>query len=249
MKSHADNRKLTTDNLPKHVAFIMDGNRRWARKKGLDVFLGHDEGEERIEPLIDYAIEKGIPYLTFWAFSTENWKRDQKEVEFLLNLFRNDLAKRVDSFHQKNVRLNVIGNLAMFPKDIQKRTQEWMERTKNNTKITVNVALSYGGRDEIIRAIKKITSYELSGEARSRSARRITNLTSEKFSKLLDTAGQPDVDLLIRTGGEQRLSGFLLWQLEYAELYFTETLWPDFTQEEFEKALIEFQKRQRRFGK
>ncbi|KKS23111.1 MAG: Isoprenyl transferase [Microgenomates group bacterium GW2011_GWC1_41_8] len=117
MKSHADNRKLTTDNLPKHVAFIMDGNRRWARKKGLDVFLGHDEGEERIEPLIDYAIEKGIPYLTFWAFSTENWKRDQKEVEFLLNLFRNDLAKRVDSFHQKNVRLNVIGNLAMFPKD------------------------------------------------------------------------------------------------------------------------------------
>src|SRR3989344_7325263 len=129
MKSHADNRKLTTDNLPKHVAFIMDGNRRWARKKGLDVFLGHDEGEERIEPLIDHAIEIGIPYLTFWAFSTENWKRSKQEVKFLLKLFRENLNKKVDSFHRKNVRVNVIGNLEMFPPDIQKMTGQWMQKT------------------------------------------------------------------------------------------------------------------------
>ncbi|MCR4263784.1 MAG: polyprenyl diphosphate synthase [Candidatus Roizmanbacteria bacterium] len=231
--------KPTTKDLPKHVAFIMDGNRRWAKGKGLSPFKGHTLGEDRIEPLIDYAIEKGIPYLTFWAFSTENWKRDQKEVEFLLNLFRNDLAKRVDSFHQKNVRLNVIGNLAMFPEDIQKRTQEWMERTKNNTKITVNVALSYGGRDEIIRGIQKIQNSKF----------KIQSLNTKNFGDFLDTAGQPDPDLLIRTGDAERLSGFMLWQLEYTEFYFTEMLWPDFTPEEFERALIDYQNRQRRFGK
>ncbi|MBI4137073.1 di-trans,poly-cis-decaprenylcistransferase [Candidatus Roizmanbacteria bacterium] len=234
-----DNRKLTTKNFPKHVAFIMDGNRRWAREKGLSPFKGHQLGEDRIEPLIDYAIASGIPYLTFWAFSTENWNRQKAEVEFLLTMFRNDLAKKVDNFHAKHVKLNIIGNLSMFPKDIQEKTREWMERTKNNKKITVNVALSYGGRDEIIRALNKIrnTKYE------------IRKLTTKNFGDFLDTAGQPDVDLLIRTGGEKRLSGFLLWQLEYAELYFTDTYWPDFTPKKFEKALLDYQNRQRRFGK
>lgn len=230
--------KLNSKTLPKHVAFVMDGNRRWAREKGLSPFKGHILGEDRIEPLIDYAIKKGISHLTFWAFSTENWSRQKKEVDFLLAMFRNDLAKKVDSFHAKNVKLNIIGNLGMFPKDIQEKTQEWMDRTKNNTNITVNVALSYGGRDEIIRAIGK---YHESGMA-------YKDLSTKNFGKFLDTAGQPDVDLLIRTGGEQRLSGFLLWQLEYAELYITDTYWPDFTSAEFEKALVDYQNRQRRFG-
>jgi len=231
--------KLQKENLPKHVAFIMDGNRRWAKSKGLSPLKGHLVGEDRIEPLIDYAIKLGIPYLTFWAFSTENWNRNRKEVQFLLNLFRDNLSKRVDKYHQKNVRLNIIGNLLDFPQDIQKRVKEWMEKTKDNSKITVNVALSYGGRDEIIRAIKRIHDPQST----------IQNLTKEEFEKYLDTAGQPDPDLMIRTGGEMRLSGFLMWQLEYGELYFTDTLWPDFTPEEFAKAIIEYQKRQRRFGK
>jgi len=210
--------------IPKHIALIMDGNRRWARKKGLSVLEGHKAGEDRIEPIIDCALEWGIPYLTFWAFSTENWRRSQKEVTFLLNLYRKDLSKRVDNFHKKNVKINIIGNLSMFPEDIQEKTRQWVDKTKDNKKITVNIALSYGGRDEIIRAINKLPE-------------QIDNLTIEQFSNYLDTANQPDPDLLIRTGGEKRLSGFLLWQLEYTELYFTDTLWPDFTVEEFKKAL------------
>lgn len=230
--------KLDPKNLPKHVAFIMDGNRRWAREKGLSPFKGHILGEDRIEPLVDYAIEKGITHLTFWAFSTENWNRQKKEVDFLLNMFRNDLAKKVTNFHQKNVRLTIIGNLAMFPQDIQEKTHEWMERTRNNTSIRVNIALSYGGRDEIIRGLEKYAKAE-----------KREKLTTNNLGGFLDTANQPDPDLLIRTGGEQRLSGFLLWQLEYAELYFTAIYWPDFTPEEFEKALLDYQHRQRRFGK
>lgn len=222
--------------IPKHIALIMDGNRRWARKKGLSVLEGHKAGEDRIEPIIDCALEWDIPYLTFWAFSTENWRRSQKEVTFLLNLYRKDLSKRVDNFHKKNVKINIIGNLSMFPEDIQEKTRQWVDKTKDNKKITVNIALSYGGRDEIIRAINKLPE-------------QIDNLTIEQFSNYLDTANQPDPDLLIRTGGEKRLSGFLLWQLEYTELYFTDTLWPDFTVEEFKKALSWYRERERRFGK
>ncbi|MBI3380199.1 di-trans,poly-cis-decaprenylcistransferase [Candidatus Gottesmanbacteria bacterium] len=221
--------------IPQHIALIMDGNRRWARQKGLLEFEGHRKGEQKIEPIIDTAIEMGITYLTFWAFSTENWYRSKKEVAFLLNLYRNDLDKKIDRFHTKNVRINVIGNLSMFPKDIQEKTKKWMEKTKNNKKVTVNFALSYGGRDEIIRAINKW---------HKQSA-----ITQEEFANYLDTAGQPDPDLLIRTGGEKRLSGFLLWQLEYAELYFTDVFWPDFTPVEFKKAISEYANRQRRFGK
>ena len=220
----------------------MDGNRRWARVKGRPEFEGHRVGEEKIEPIVDVAVELGIPYLTFWAFSTENWHRSKKEVAFLLNLYRYKLNEKVKRFHRKNVRVNVIGNLEMFPQDIRKRTVEWMEKTKNNTKITVNFALSYGGRDEIIRAIEKL-------RVNSKLETRNSKLSEEEFEKYLDTAGQPDPDLLIRTGGERRLSGFLLWQLEYTELYFTDIFWPDFTPEEFKKSLKDFEDRQRRFGR
>jgi len=234
---------LQKDNLPVHVALIMDGNRRWARKHRFSPFRGHFIGEERIEPVVDRAIELGIQYLTFWAFSTENWKRTKREVQFLLKLYRGNLSKTVSHFHQKNVRVRVIGNLSMFPNDIQKETFKWIEKTKNNTKITVNIALSYGGRDELLRAIVKLV-----GEIRN-SKFEIRNLTAETFSQFLDTARQPDPDLMIRTGGVTRLSGFMLWQMEYAEFYFTDTFWPDFTVEEFDKAIAEYQRRQRRYGK
>ncbi|MCL4338422.1 polyprenyl diphosphate synthase [Patescibacteria group bacterium] len=226
--------------IPKHVAIIMDGNRRWAKEKGLPSFEGHRIGEEKIEPIVDKAIELGIKNLTFWAFSTENWNRTKKEVSFLMNLYRRQLNKKVDNFHKKNVKVNVIGNITMFPEDIQRKTAKWMEKTKDNTRITVNIALSYGGRDEIIRAIEK---WQIKfGKSKSK-------LTKEEFEKYLDTAGQPDPDLLIRTGGEKRLSGFLLWQMEYAEFYFTDAYWPVFTPEEFMKAIIDYSGRMRRFGK
>ena len=244
IKPITDNRNQKT--IPQHVAFIMDGNRRWAREKGFFPLKGHQIGEDRIEPIIDKAIELGIPYLTFWAFSTENWQREKKEVEFLLNMFRQDLAKRVDSFHQKNVKIRVIGNIQMFPQDIQQNVNDWMEKTKNNKLITVNIALSYGGRDEIMRAVEK---WRAGLKFNSAKAKQNSKLKKEDIEQYLDTFGQPDPNLIIRTGGEQRLSGFLLWQSEYSELYFIKTLWPDFTPQKFEEALSEFQKRQRRFGK
>ncbi len=224
----------------------MDGNRRWAKLHNQSSFQGHYEGEKRIEPIIDKAIELGIGYLTFWAFSTENWKRTKTEVNFLLTLFRQVLTRRIDNFHKKNVRLNVLGDLSQFPVDIQKSVTGWMKKTKNNSKITVNLALNYGGRGEIVRAIKRIyNSTPKGGQAEFI----IQNLTKENFGQYLDTGGQPDPDLMIRTGGESRLSGFLLWQMEYAELYFTSILWPDFTPEEFDKAVSEYQRRKRNFGK
>lgn len=237
------------DKTPKHVALIMDGNRRWAKEKKLSSFTGHKRGEEKIEPIVDIAIEMGIKYLTFWAFSTENWYRTKREVSFLLNLYRHVLHKKIDSFHRKNVKINCIGNISMFPSDIQKRTSEWMEKTKNNTTITVNLALSYGGRDEIIRSIKKLSSQLINKSTNTNEIfEQFNNLTVQQFGNYLDTSGQPDPDLIIRTGGEKRLSGFLLWQMEYAEIYFTNVFWPDFTQAEFKKAIADYQQRQRRFG-
>ena len=217
----------------------MDGNRRWALEKGLPLFEGHNHGEECIEPIVDEAIALGITHLTFWAFSTENWKRSQDEVKMLLTLFRRRLDKRVNRFHEKNVRVRVIGDIAAFPKDIQKKVAGWLDKTKDNTRLTVNFALSYGGRDEITRAIRKLTADSYQPSA----------ITQEIFSKYLDTVGQPDPDLMIRTGGDRRLSGFLLWQLEYAELYFTDTYWPDFTPLRFREAIQDCSTRQRRFGR
>jgi len=223
----------------KHVAFIMDGNRRWAREQGKSSLEGHKIGEERIEPIVDRAIELGISHLTFWAFSTENWKREKEEVEFLMNLFREGLHKRVDAFHKKNVRVNVIGNLAMFPHDIQQMVTEWIKKTKNNKTITVNIALSYGGRDELVRAVRHIVQDNIAYDS----------IDEQVISDHLDTTGQPDPDLLIRTGRVVRLSGFLIWQLEYAEFYFPDVLWPDFTPKEFDKALAWYQEQKRNFGK
>lgn len=224
-------------NLPKHVAFILDGNRRWAREKKLPTFLGHKKGYEAIEPIIDHAIKLDIPFLTFWAFSTENWKRDKNEVTYLLDIFRLLLKKDCRRLHQKGVKVSIIGQLENFPEDIVHEAKKIVEETKGNKEITVTIGLSYGGRTEIVNAINKIIQ----------DNRKI--IDEQIFSEYLYTNGQPDPDLIIRTGGEQRLSGFLPWQSVYSELYFTKTYWPDFTPERFDEALEEYNNRQRRFGR
>jgi undecaprenyl diphosphate synthase len=245
----------------KHVGIIMDGNRRWARERNLPVFEGHRVGEQKIEPIIDKAILIGISHLTFWAFSTENWKRNEKEIHFLLNLFRIVLEKKISIFHEKNVKLNIIGDISKFPKDIRLSTAQWMEKTRNNKKITVNIALNYGGRDEIIRAISKMRSNSnssrhsgihdsviLKNSGTESGQFPISNFDNSYFNRFLDTAGQPDPELIIRTGGVKRLSGFMLWQSEYSELYFSDLNWPDFSVPEFEKAIDYYTGCQRRFG-
>lgn len=219
----------------KHVAIIMDGNRTWAKAKGLAVFEGHKKGAEIIDLIVDRAIEQKISYLTFWAFSTENWRRKYREVNFLMNLLREKLAKQADIFNRKNIKINILGDLSKFPKDIQAEFKRWVTITENNKRIVLNMALSYGGRDEILRAISKLSSN--------------SKITEEKFSQYLDTVGQPDPDLIIRTGGQQRLSGFLTWQSIYSELYFTNILWPDFTAEELDKAIEWYKQQKRNFGR
>ncbi len=224
--------------LPQHVVIIMDGNRRWAKKKGLGAINGHEYVVDHVvEPLVDRCIELKIPFLTLWAFSTENWERDKKEVEGMMNLFRKAFEKRIDQLHEKGVRFRILGEINRFPKDIADQAKRWVEVSKNNTNITVNLALNYGGRDEVLRAVKRIVENPPA------------QLTQEVFSSYLDTAGTPDPDIIIRPGGQLRLSGFMPWQSVYSELYFTDVLMPEFTVEELDKALENFAQRQRRFGR
>lgn len=220
--------------LPKHIAIIMDGNRRWAKLHKLAALQGHEFVVDHvIEPLVDKCIERGIPYLTLWAFSTENWQRDKGEVEGMMRLFRRAFEKKVEDLHKKGVKLNIIGDIERFPKDIAENAKRWVEISKQNTKITVSFALNYGGRDELLRA----------ANASARPA------TAEEFEKHLYTVGLPDPDLIIRPGGQFRLSGFLPWQSVYSELYFTEILMPDFRAQQLDDALEDYSSRQRRFGK
>ncbi len=222
----------TQNTIPTHVAIIMDGNRRWARRNGLAIIKGHRKvAEEMIERLADFCILKGIKYLTLWAFSTENWQRPEEEVSGIMDLFRETFATSAERLHKKGVRVAIIGNLSRFPKDIQDGVNFWLNETEKNQELTVTFALNYGGRDELIRAVRQ-------GGA--------------NFEKFLDTkklVDLPDPDLLIRPGGEKRLSGFLTWQSVYSELYFTDVLMPDFDEAEFNKALEDYASRQRRFGK
>lgn len=218
--------------IPSHVAIIMDGNRRWARQNGLSVIRGHRKvAEEMIERLADFAIAKGVNYLTLWAFSTENWQRSEEEVKGIMDLFRETFTTSAERLHKKDVRVAVIGDMNRFPKDIQDGVNFWVEETKKNQKLIVTFALNYGGRDEIKRAV---------------------DVDAKNFEQFLDTKKMidlPDPDLLIRPGGEKRLSGFLTWQTVYSELYFTDVLMPDFDEKEFAKALEDYAARQRRFGK
>ena len=224
---------------PKHVAIIMDGNRRWAKLKGLPSHEGHMyAAKNAIEPLIEECVKQKIPYVTFWAFSTENWKRDKTEIEDILKVFRFALANLSARFIKRGARLHVLGDLNRFPKDITQKSLDMINQSQKNSQIDVTFALNYGGRDEILRAVKKIIKDKVSED----------KLTEEVFNRYLDTAGIPDPDLIIRTGGEQRLSGYLPWQSVYAELYFTPILFPDFSPQELNKALVEYNHRDRRFG-
>ncbi|MFH2085911.1 MAG: polyprenyl diphosphate synthase [bacterium] len=239
---------LDKTRIPKHVAIIMDGNRRWAKKQGLAAVAGHAYAVDRVvEKIIEKAGEMGVKYLTLWAFSTENWGRDSEEVSGLMNLFRKALMTKVEKFIQKGARLKMIGDISRFAPDIQAGMREAEAKSEKNDKISVTFALNYGGRDEIKRAVNRYLS------ACEDSPRRITYndcpLTQEELEKYLDTAGMPDPDLIIRTGGEMRMSGFLMWSGAYSEYYFTEKLFPEFTPRDLERAVEEYQKRQRRYGK
>lgn len=229
--------------IPTHVAIIMDGNRRWAAMHGMGPVDGHRVAAEKaIEPLVDKAKEMGVKYLTFWAFSTENWSRDKSEVKGLMNIFREALRTRLIRLMRKGVQLRVIGDVDRFPLDIARKVKQLIQATASNKAITVSFALNYGGRDEILRAVKKLYH---SIKVKKIS---IESIDETDFSSFLDTKGLPDPDLIIRTGGAQRLSGYLPWQSVYAELYFTKIFFPDFSPKEFEKAIREYAMRDRRFG-
>ena len=222
--------------LPTHIAIIMDGNRRWAKKRNLPIGMGHKAGAETLQKIIESCIDIGIKYLTVYAFSTENWKRDAKEVSDLMNLLREYLVKLEKDNQDRNARICVIGDITKLDNDLQEKINSIQEKTKNNTGLTINVALNYGGRDEILNAIKRLSVDE------------IKNLTVESFNKKLYTADSPDPDLIIRTAGEQRLSNFLLWQCAYSEFWYTDVLWPDFSRKILENAISDFSKRNRKFG-
>lgn len=224
--------------IPIHVAFIVDGNRRWARERGLPIILGHRKGYKRIEDLVVYTKSIGIKYVTFWAFSTENWNREKKEVDDLMNIFRRIFThSAMKKIIKEKAKIIIFGDLTRFPSDIQKSVKDIVEETKNNNGITVNIALNYGGRAEILQAVNKLLQ------------KKEKKVDEEIFSSYLYSKDQPDPDLIIRTGGDQRLSGYLPWQSVYSELYFTKTYWPDFDEKAFEKAIKDFSNRQRRFGK
>ena len=233
---------MEQENLPKHIAIIMDGNRRWARNKGLPVALGHKEGAKTLEKIVRYAKNIGIKYITVYAFSTENWKRSEEEVSTLMNLMMNYLesySKRADS---ENIKVQILGNRQGLLDKMNDLIEKCMERTKDNTGITFNIALNYGGRDEILGAVKNIAEKIQNNEMK------IEDITEQTISDNLYTKGQPDPDLLIRTSGEIRLSNFLPWQLVYSEFVFVDKNWPDFSEKDLDEAIEEYQKRNRKFG-
>lgn len=213
----------------------MDGNRRWAGGHHLPVLAGHKKViDDVLEPLIERAVRLGVTHLTFWAWSTENWKRNKHEVEGIMRLFKGTLQTRGNRLHEKGVQVRIIGDISKFDAQLRTLLTDLIEKTKHNTKITVIFALNYGGRDEIIRALNRAAGFQLN---------------AENFSQYLDTVGIPDPELIIRTGGEQRLSGFYLWQSEYSELYFPKWFMPEFTPERLDEAIEEYQNRVRRLGK
>ena len=230
------------NNLPTHIAIIMDGNRRWARAKGLPIAMGHKEGAKTLEKIVRYANKIGIKYITVYAFSTENWKRAEDEVNALMLLLQNyieEYSKRADS---ENIKVQFLGDTTRFKPRMQKGINDCIERTKNNTGVTFNIALNYGGRAEILKAVKDIALDVKNGDLE------IDEINEDIFESKLYTNGMPDPDLLIRTSGEIRLSNFLPWQLVYSEFVFVDKNWPDFNEEELDKAIIEYQRRTRKFG-
>jgi len=231
-----------TKNLPVHIAIIMDGNGRWAKQRGLPRFAGHKVGIDNFKKIVKFANEIGIKYLTLFAFSTENWKRPKREVGMLMGALERFLDKELAELNKNNIRLKVIGRDDPIPKNIIEKLRNTQKLTQKNTGLTLNLALNYGGRTEIVDAAKKMAKSILAGE------KGIEQINEDTFSEFLYTFDIPDPDLLIRTSGEMRISNFLLWQLSYSELYFTKKFWPDFHKEDLLEAIKDFQSRQRRFG-
>lgn len=229
---------INKERLPQHVAVIMDGNGRWAQRRLLPRGVGHRAGVERVRTIIRMSSDIGLKYLTLYAFSTENWKRPADEVSTLMGLLLEYLRKELAELHEKNVRILTLGDLSRLPADVRNEIERAKETTAHNTGLTVNMAINYGGRQEIVSAFKKAM----------RDCRNAEEVDEAYISSLLETAGQPDPDLMIRTSGEARISNLLLYQLAYAELYFTDTLWPDFDEVQYAKALAAFAARDRRFG-
>ncbi len=235
--------QIETNKLPKHLAIIMDGNGRWAKQKGFLRSIGHENGTKSVRNIVKNCAELGIQNLTLYAFSTENWNRPKLEVETLMRILVKSLKKEIDTFTKNDIALNAIGNLNLLPSSVQKELESVIEKTKNNKRMTLTLALSYGSREELIQAIKQISNKVKNNIICEQ------NIDESIINKHLYTHNLPDVDLLIRTSGEQRISNFLLWQIAYAELYFTEVLWPDFTEDHLYEALLSYQNRERRFGK
>ncbi|MDU2557748.1 MAG: isoprenyl transferase [Anaerococcus prevotii] len=225
-------------NIPTHVAIVLDGNGRWAKKKHMPRTYGHKNGAENVVDICLYAKERGVKYMTLYAFSTENWKRPLEEVNYLMKLVIKFIESKLDILMEENCKLNFIGDLEKLPAATKEICIRAMEDTKDNDEITLNIALNYGGRDELVHAFKLMLDEGVSKE----------DVTEEMISSYLYTKDQPDPDLLIRPGGELRLSNFLIYQLAYAEFYFTDTLWPDFDRKAFDEALEEFSRRNRRYG-
>ena len=228
-----------TSYLPRHVAIIMDGNGRWAKKRGLPRLVGHNAGGDNIRPVAKIFGDCGVKYLTLYMFSTENWNRPRIEVAGLLTLLGKKIDQEAQAFHQENIRLVHLGRLDRLSQKLRNKVQAAVELTRNNTGLTLCLAFDYGGRDEIVRAVGRMAKAGVAND----------NIDESVLAQYLDNPGIPDPDLIIRTGGESRLSNFLLWQAAYSELYFTPVLWPDFGRKDIEEALSEYKRRQRRFGR
>jgi undecaprenyl diphosphate synthase len=235
--------KINRDLLPRHIAIIMDGNGRWAKEQGQDRLYGHFHGVESVRNIVEGCAELGIEYLTLYAFSTENWDRPEYEVIGLMELLVSTIRKEVESLDKNNIRLHVIGDMNMLPEYAQKELQEALDITKDNTGLNLIMALSYSGRWELLNAVKNIADKVRKGELT------VEEISQDTLQQYLCTSGFPDPELMIRTSGEFRISNFLLYQLAYAELYFTEVRWPDFRKENLYEAILDYQGRERRFGK
>jgi len=229
--------------IPEHVAIIMDGNGRWAKNQGKPRVFGHKNGVKSVQDIVEAAAEIGIKVLTLYTFSTENWNRPKQEIDILMGLLVSSLRKELKTLTKNNIKLQTIGKINMLPKKVVKELKEVIEKTKNNTRLTLNLALNYGAREEIVNAIKNISKKVVN------NAISVEEIDENIINNHLYTVTLPDVDFLIRTSGEKRISNFLLWQIAYAEFYFTDVLWPDFRKEHFFEAIEAYQNRERRFGK
>ena len=239
-----ENIKISNDNIiPEHIAIIMDGNGRWAKKRGLPRIAGHRQGIKSVREITNICSDIGVKYLTLYTFSTENWNRPQKEVDALMMLLLSTIKNEIKDIHKNNLVLSTIGNIEVLPKNIKKEISDGIDLTSNNTGLNLILALNYGSRQEIIVAVNNIIEKNNKGEIDS------SMIDENFFSSFLSTKNIPDPDLLIRTGGELRISNFLLWQCAYTEIYLTDTFWPDFRKEKLIESIIAFQKRERRYGK